>query len=113
MVIEVRFRALDASESLREHATRALHAQLGRHEAELDSVVLRISDVNGPRGGVDKRCQITVRGARLGNVSLDELREDPYAAVEVAIERVARVVGRELDRSRGELRGAVSIRRAS
>lgn len=113
MIIEVRFRALDASDALREHATRRVHFHLGRFADELSSVVVRISDVNGPRGGVDKRCQLTVRGARFGSSTLDELHDDPYAAVDLAMERLARVVERELARARGERRGGGSIRRAS
>lgn len=103
MMIEVRFRALDASDALRAHAVRRIHFQMSRFGEEVSSVLVRISDVNGPRGGPDKRCHVTVRGPTLTPVSVDDLSEDPYAAVDVAVERAARAVGRDIERARVKL----------
>ncbi len=100
MKIDVRFRALDASEPLREHVLRAVHCQLSRFGRELSSVSARIGDVNGPKGGIDKRCQLHVRGPRLGSVVIEEASADAYAAVDACAERAAHSVGRELERLR-------------
>ena len=105
MKIEVRFRGLDASDSLREHAMRQVHSHLSRFGQDLAGVMVRIADLNGPKGGIDKRCQITVRGPRVGESSLEELSDDGYAAVSAAVERMARAVGRGLERARDERRG--------
>jgi putative sigma-54 modulation protein len=100
MTIEVRFRALDASEPLREHVLRAVHFHLSRFGRELSAVSARIGDVNGPKGGVDKRCQLHVRGPRIGSLVVAEVSADAYAAVDVCAERAGRSVGRELERHR-------------
>jgi ribosome-associated translation inhibitor RaiA len=100
MKIEVRFRGLDPSEALRAHAARRIHFHLSRFGNEISAVLVRIADVNGPKGGVDKRCQVTVRGPRLGSTILDETSGDAYSAVDVAVERTGRSVGRELHRAR-------------
>jgi len=53
MKIDIRFRDLDASNALKNHATRRLQFGLRRFGHAINGVTLRVSDVNGPRGGVD------------------------------------------------------------
>ncbi len=106
MKVDVRFRGIQASDALREHALRRVHFQLSRFDGAVGSVVVRIGDVNGPKGGVDKRCQVAVRGPALGSVTLEELGSDAYAAVGAAVDRAARAVGRELERARAVRRPA-------
>ncbi len=100
MKIEVRFRALEPSEPLRAYVLRAVHFHLSRFGRELSSVSARIGDINGPKGGIDKRCQLHVRGPRLGSVVVAVVSADPYAAVDGCAERAGRSVGRELERLR-------------
>ncbi len=87
MDIEVRFHGLMPSQSLRERALRGLRRRLRRFGRELTAVVVRIADVNGPRGGVDKRCAITAVG-RAGPASVEERGEDAYAVVDAAVARL-------------------------
>ena len=100
MKIEVRFRSLEPSDALRGHAVRRIHFHLSRFGREIGSVLVRIGDVNGPKGGVDKQCQVTVRGRRLPGVIVDDLSGDAYSAVDMAVERIGRAVGRDLERVR-------------
>jgi hypothetical protein len=107
MRIEVRFRGpVDDTAQLREQVSRAAHFQLGRFGHVLAALLVRVSDVNGPKGGVDKRCQVTAWGAQVGTVTVDELRGDARSAIDVAMERTARAVGRELKRVRAMRRMA-------
>ena len=106
MKIDIRFRDLDASDALKTHAMRRLQFGLSRFGHAISAITVRVSDVNGPRGGVDKRCQIIVRGPRLGTLALDELHGDIYVAVDAAVERLSRTVGRELARVRQSERAA-------
>ena len=113
MKIEVRFRGLESSDALREHVSRRIHLHLSRFGNEVTAVLVRIADVNGPKGGIDKRCQVTVRGPRFGSATLDEASGDAYSAVDTAVERIGRSVGRGLDRARSDRRSGYSIGRAS
>lgn len=106
MKIDIRFRDLDASNALKNHATRRLQFGLRRFGHAINGVTLRVSDVNGPRGGVDKRCHIIAHGPRLGTIAVDELHGDIYLAVDAAVERLSRTVGRELARVRSNQRAA-------
>ena len=113
MKIEVRFRGMQGSEALREHAVRRVHVHLSRFGQELSGVIVRIGDINGPRGGLDKRCRITVQGPGFGSSTLDELSNDVYAALDLALERMARAVGRSLARAHRFPGNASLARRAS
>jgi hypothetical protein len=113
MKIEVRFRGLEPSDALREHTSRRVHFHLGRFGEEVTAVLLRIGDINGPRGGLDKRCQVTVRGPRIGSTTLHHLDGDAQSAVDVAVDRARRTVRRALDRLIGDARGTPPLRRWS
>lgn len=98
MNIEVRFRGIEPSDALRDHASRRIHSHFSRFDQEITAVLVRISDINGPKGGIDKRCQVTVRGPLFGSATLDDLSGDAYSAIDMAVERVGQMVGRELER---------------
>jgi len=100
MKVEVRFRGLEASDAVREHVIRRVHFQLNRFEGGVSSVGIRIEDINGPKGGIDKRCQVTVLGPSFSPVMVDDLSSDASSAVDMAVDRAARAVGREIERGR-------------
>jgi putative sigma-54 modulation protein len=68
---------------------------LGRFESRIDSLVVRVGDVNGPRGGDDKRCAVTLRLTAPRRVVIVE---DTDPSAEAAISRVADRVGRAVAR---------------
>jgi len=100
MKIVVRFLGLPPSDVLREHCERQALFHLSRFGHDLSSVDIRIRDVNGPKGGADKQCQVFATGPRLGYSTLQVLSEDAYQAADAAISRLARTVARGLERAR-------------
>ena len=106
MKIVVRSLGLPPSEMLREHCERQALFHLSRFGHDLSSVDIRIRDVNGPKGGADKQCQVFATGPRLGYSTLQELSEDAYQAADAAISRLARTVARGLERARDWKAGA-------
>lgn len=100
MMIDVSIRGLARSRDLRQHAVRRIHVQLSRFGPEIRAVIARIGDVNGPKGGPDKRCSVTVRGRRFGAVTVDDMSGDVRAALDRALERAGRAVGRHIERQR-------------
>ena len=89
---------------LREYIDRRLHFALGRFSPAIDHVGVRVGDVNGPRGGVDKHCQIVVKLRASGSnlIAVDDSDEDLYAAVAQASNRVGRTVARTVERRQGK-----------
>jgi ribosome-associated translation inhibitor RaiA len=98
--IHVRSRGLELPDELRTHAERRLLFALGRFGRRVQSVMLRIDDVNGPRGGADKRCHILARLVPWGDVRVEELDRDLCAAIDRAADRLDRAVAREIERRR-------------
>lgn len=58
------------------------------------------TDVNGPRGGVDKRCQVELRGAASGPVIVTSVARDWHSALDAALARAARALLRLSQRER-------------
>ena len=65
---EIRGQNIRLSDALRTRAERSVRLALGRFGARVSRVTVRVADVNGPRGGDDKRCRIAVAVQRTGNV---------------------------------------------
>ena len=84
-------------ESARTHAAFAL----GRFGSHVRSVTVRLADTNGPRGGVDQACTITIRVATCRQpIVVTDTDADIRVALGRALGRaarsVARVVGRDV-----------------
>lgn len=60
---------------------------------------VQMSDVNGPRGGVDKRCQVELRTAGAGSVVVASVANDWRTALDQALARAARFLLRQWRRS--------------
>ena len=61
---------------------------------------LRLSDVNGPRGGVDKRCQVELKTDAGSTVVITAASHDWRTAIDDALARAAQVMRRQLQRGR-------------
>jgi ribosome-associated translation inhibitor RaiA len=100
MKIDIRVQGIDAHQRVREHALQRVHSRFTRFGAEVHGVTAIFTDVNGPKGGVDIRCLVRVRGPRLGTITLESRRYDPYVAIADVLERTQRAVRRQLERRR-------------
>jgi len=96
MHIEIRARNVELTPVLRAHVERRLGFALGRFASRINRVVVRMTDVNGPHGGNDKRCRIGVNLLRLKSVVVDDLDRNPFAAIDRAADRAGRCVARHL-----------------
>ena len=111
MKLDIQFRGLESTDALRDHTERKLHASLSRFGQRIRAVEVRITDVNGPRGGEDKICRINVR-TPLGAVSVRKASADAYAAVHLAVESMERAMAGKLARSRTMRRRPRRVERA-
>ena len=55
---------------------------------------VKMSDVNGPRGGIDKRCQVELRTDGAGSLVVASVANDWSAALDNALARAARFLMR-------------------
>jgi ribosomal subunit interface protein len=95
MNIEVRTSNIPISEALQLHIRRKIDLALRRFEDRVEHVLVRLVDVNGPKGGSDKQCRIVARLPRsLPSVVVTATDGDPYVAVSRAVSRLQGRVAR-------------------
>lgn len=100
MRIDIKARGFDLTEGLREHTVRRLQFALGWANHDVRAINVRLFDINGPRGGKDKRCRIQVPFPGTANVVVEDTESDLYVAIDRAAERAERAVVRRLERLR-------------
>ena len=96
MNVQLRGQGTDVSLALRVHAERCLVFALRRFARRIDRVTVWLEDVNGPRGGVDKRCRIAVRLRPAGAVFVAKNASDAFAAIGRAAGRTGSAVARKI-----------------
>lgn len=101
MQIEIQTRDFMLTEGLRAHVERRLQFAMSRFQDRALRVTVRLSDVNGPRGGVDKHCHLQIRVGGLPDIVIEDTEADLYVAVDRAVERAGRTLRRQLKRMRG------------
>ncbi len=89
------------TEALRAYTEQRLRTALGWAGEHMRKLAVSLSDINGPRGGVDKRCKIQVQLGGGADVIIEDTEEDLYAAIDRAAERADRAVVRQVERKRG------------
>lgn len=100
MEIEIRTQGTDLAEAIRRYAGRRIRFALGRFAPRVGRVVVRISDINGIRGGVDQCCHITAELPAKGQVVVEQVDADLFTAIDRASERIGEALRREIQRTR-------------
>ncbi len=98
MNLEVRGVNLPLSTAVTEHVERRIDSSLKRFARRVRGVSVRVADVNGPRGGADKRVEVEVDLEGSGPVRVEQRDADIYAAVTRVSHRVKQSVARALSR---------------
>lgn len=104
MQIDIQARSFSLTDALRSHVQRRIGFSLGTLDEYIRRIVVRLSDVNGPRGGEDKQCRIQIVMERLSDVVIEDTEANMYTAIDRATDRAGRTVGRRLSRQRELLR---------
>jgi hypothetical protein len=65
---------------------------------------VQFTDVNGPRGGVDKRCQVELKTDTARTVVIASLARDWRTALDRSLSRATRVLTRNLQRTQKPVR---------
>jgi hypothetical protein len=77
---------------MRETAIRRLRFVMRRLSWLVPRATVHLSDVNGPRGGVDKRCQLELKTETAGVVVVTSIARDWHGALNTALARAARAL---------------------
>lgn len=100
MNLQIQAQDLPLTDGLRQHVAKRLAYALNHGRDVITRIVVRLSDINGPRGGVDKCCGIEVRLKAAPTLVVEDTQADFYAAIDRAAERIGRTLDRHLARRR-------------
>ncbi|MEW8691405.1 MAG: HPF/RaiA family ribosome-associated protein [Candidatus Thiodiazotropha endolucinida] len=109
MQIDIQARNFSLTEALRGYVQRRLRGVIACCNDYIQRVVVRLSDINGPRGGADKRCHIQVVLSGLPDVVVEDIEADLYVAIDQATDRTGRTVIRRIRRQHTLLRQGHTI----
>ena len=105
MKLEMRGKGIELTDELKAHIERRFRFALTRFGSALRRVRVHLTDINGPKGGLDVRCRVRVDHRGVGQLVIQETNEDPFAAVVRATERAAHSLTRRLGRLHARRRG--------
>jgi putative sigma-54 modulation protein len=120
MDTDIRILSMDQTNELHSYIERRLHFALRRFGRQVGRVSVRVTDVNGPRGGMDKSCHISAEFLPSGRTIVQHasgrtivqhaMDSNLYAAIGRATEGIGRSFGRALGRTRDRKRKRETVR---
>ena len=81
-----------------------LRFAMRRLRALVVRATVHLSDVNGPRGGADKRCQIELKTDKQGLLVVSSTGDDWRSVVDKALHRAVQSLTRSVQRSKTRAR---------
>jgi len=98
MQIDIQTRGFSLTNALLGYSQRRVLGAMAYISGHVNRVVIRLSDINGPRGGADKCCHVQVALAGMPDVVVEDTEVDMYTAIDRAIDRARRTAVRKVDR---------------
>jgi len=103
--MQVLFKSHDPqADELREVSQRRMRFVFRRIDWLIPKATVKLSDVNGPRGGIDKRCQVEIKSDFAGTLVVSSVAHDWRVALNNALSRAARFLLRQWRREKNNRR---------
>jgi len=96
MIFETNNKQAQIDENYSNEVKRLLKFSLSRFEGAVTRVKIRFIDVNGPKGGIDKRCRISAKLRTGGQVVVSGEGEYYIEALSSCLERLVRSIRRKI-----------------
>jgi len=110
MRVTIQTNGFEMTGALRSYTEHRLASALGWAREHMYKLGVSLSDINGPRGGVDKRCKIQVQLGSGREVIIENVEADLYVAIDRAVDRADRAVVKQVERSRHFAHTRISTR---
>lgn len=92
---------LSLTDSLRDYAHRHLVDPITRYiDDSATEVEIALVDINGPKGGIDKECRVTVRMPGLSAIHVTETAETLFQAIDGLRDRLENTIKRTVEKRR-------------
>ena len=96
MRIYIQTHGFELTAEIDAHVRKQLTRNLARSEQNIIAVDVYLGDVNGPKGGADKKALVCVQLTSRLAVKLEAVHTDLYAAIALASRKAKRAVKRTL-----------------
>jgi len=106
MQISIQSQGFRLTPALSEHVKRRLWFALSRSSEQVQRINVWLADINGPRGGVDKRCRLEIRLPRQAALMVEQSDSDMYTAINRSAATAGRRVIGKLKRGKLFKRGS-------
>ena len=94
----VRLIAVELDNVERAYIRRKLRMKLGTFATSIERISVRMTDMNGPRGGIDQVCNVKVVLSGLPSVVIERRHAALHAAIDVALHATEQAVRRRVRR---------------
>ena len=98
MQVDIQAHKFSLTQALKHYVKGRLDHTLTFCGSHVQRIVIRLSDINGPRGGKDKCCLLQIKLAGLPDVIVKDTETDLYAAIDRAVDRATQAVVRKIGR---------------
>ena len=109
MNIQVNFRNIKKGSTAIKQVRERLSLAFARTQDAIQSVSIIISDVNGPKGGVDKLCRILIKSDHLPDIVITESQSNIGSAINRCISRARQSLSRNLKRNKQSLQQRMKL----
>jgi ribosome-associated translation inhibitor RaiA len=103
MNIDIQTRGFRLTSALERCIRKHLEGAVDGRQPQIKRMQVRLSDINGPRGGADKRCRVYIGLPRLRDVIVETTDSDMYRAIARAADRAGGAVERRLTKRRARM----------
>ena len=101
MKVIIRGVHLTLNDDLKAYVEKRLARVIERFaDDEAAELEVMLKDINGPKGGVDKECSVTLRMPGSAGIHITETTEDIYQSIDLAEDRLVKAARREIDKKR-------------
>jgi ribosomal subunit interface protein len=107
MNIQLQTQGFDLTDAIRAHVKKQINFNLVNFESHIMSVDVFLSDINGPKGGPDKKALVCIRLNSRSTVTVERTRADLYTAITLVSRQAKRTVRRALNKHRRMEKGAL------
>ena len=96
MQINISSRKFTMTDALSAYAKKRLNFALDNKSEHIQKVNMRLSDINGTRGGTDKRCLLQIVLNGMPDIVIEDVQTNIYSAIDFACDRASRTVVRKI-----------------
>lgn len=97
-MIDIQVQNFSLTEAMETHIKQKLEPMHHHFGDRILSTHVHLSDVNGPKGGENKKCLIHVELQKLATVIVDDTEENLYTAIDSCCHSAERAVRKSLER---------------